>query len=167
MLESLFDSQIRTLGFVFIAILCMVGILFRSLRLAVVALLPNILAGLFVLGLMGWFGVSLDIMTITIAAICVGMAVDNSIHYIYRFRDEFARVGDYNKAMWRSHGSIGRALYYTSATIIVGFSILMLSSFKPTIYFGFFTSVAMCMALLGALTFLPRLMLTLKPLKKP
>lgn len=166
MLESLFDSQIRTLGVVFFAILIMVALLFRSLRLAVVALLPNILAGIFVLGLMGWFGVSLDIMTITIAAICVGMAVDNSIHYIYRFREEYALVGDYDKAMWRSHGSIGRALYYTSMTIIVGFSILMLSSFKPTIYFGFFTSVAMCMALLGALTFLPRLMLTLKPLKK-
>jgi len=164
MLESLFDSQIRTLGFVFFAILIMVALLFRSLKLALVALLPNLLAGIFVLGLMGWFGVSLDIMTITIAAICVGMAVDNSIHYIYRFRDEFALVGDYEKAMWRSHGSIGRALYYTSATIIVGFSILMLSSFKPTIYFGFFTSVAMVMALLGALTFLPRLMISLRPL---
>jgi len=165
MLASLFDSQIRTMGFVFIAILIMVAILFRSIRLAVVALLPNILAGVFVLGLMGWVGVSLDIMTITIAAICVGMAVDNSIHYIYRFRQEYDLVQDYNKAMWRSHGSIGRALYYTSATIIVGFSILTLSSFKPTIYFGLFTSVAMCMALLGALTFLPRLMLTLRPLK--
>ena len=165
-LSRLFDSQVTTLGLVYAVLALVLFAIFRSVKVALIALLPNILTTLGILGVIGWAGIPLDIMTITIAAICVGMAVDNSIHYIYRFREEYALVGDYDKAMWRSHGSIGRALYYTSMTIIVGFSILMLSSFKPTIYFGFFTSVAMCMALLGALTFLPRLMLTLKPLKK-
>jgi len=165
MLQSLFDSQIRTLGFVFIAITIMVGLLFRSVKLGLIAVLPNIIAGIFVLGLMGLVGVSLDIMTITIAAICVGIAVDDSIHYIYRFRSEVNADTDYAKSMWRSHASIGKALYYTSTTIVVGFSILIFSSFKPTIYFGFFTSVAMLMALLGALTLLPRLLLTFKPFK--
>jgi len=166
MLQSLFSSQIKTLGVVFLAIMAMFMILFRSLKVALIAIFPNLLAAGTVLGLMGWMGISLDMMTITIAAITVGIAVDNTIHYIYRFKQEFARDGRYLDAMHRSHRTIGRAMFYTSLTIIVGFSILALSNFIPTIYFGLFTGLAMAIALLGALTLLPQLMVTFKPLGK-
>lgn len=163
MLQSLFSSQIKTLGVVFVAIMAMFLILFRSLRVAVVAIIPNLLAAGTVLGIMGLIGIPLDMMTITIAAITVGIAVDDTIHYIYRFREEIRRDGDYQAAMHRSHQTIGRAMLYTSLTIIVGFSILALSNFIPTIYFGVFTGLAMAIAILGALTLLPRLLLMAKP----
>ena len=164
MLQSLFASQIQTIGFVFLAILGMFLVLFRSLRLALIAILPNMLPALLVLGAMGWLGVPLDLMTITIAAISVGIAVDNTIHYIVRFRREFPQDRDYLAAMRRCHGSIGRAMYYTSLTIVVGFSILMLSNFTPTFYFGLFTSLAMLTALVASLALLPAMLLTLRPL---
>lgn len=163
MLQSLFSSQIKTLGAVFLAIMAMFLVLFRSLRVAVVAIVPNLLAAGTVLGIMGLMGIPLDMMTITVAAITVGIAVDDTIHYIYRFREEIRRDGDYQAAMHRSHQTIGRAMLYTSLTIIVGFSILALSNFIPTIYFGVFTGLAMAIALLGALTLLPRLLLMVKP----
>ena len=163
-LQSLFASQILTIGFVFLAILGMFLVLFRSLRLALIAILPNMLPALLVLGAMGWLDIPLDLMTITIAAISVGIAVDNTIHYIVRFRREFAADGDYLATMRRCHGSIGRAMYYTSLTIVVGFSILMLSNFTPTFYFGLFTGLAMLAALVASLTLLPAMLLTLRPL---
>jgi predicted RND superfamily exporter protein len=166
MLQSLFTSQILTIGAVFIGILVMFLILFRSLTLSFIALVPNMLAALVVLGGMGIAGIPLDMMTITIAAIAVGIGVDNAIHYIYRFRREFAVDGNYIAAMHRSHGSIGKAMYYTSVTIIVGFSILALSQFIPSIYFGLLTGLAMLAAIVASLTLLPKLILLLKPLGK-
>ena len=165
-LQSLFASQIQTIGFVFLSILAMFLVLFRSLRLALIAILPNMLPALLVLGTMGWLGIPLDLMTITIAAISVGIAVDNTIHYIIRFRREFPEDRDYRATMWRCHGSIGRAMYYTSLTIVVGFSILMLSNFVPTFYFGLFTGLAMLTALVASLALLPALLLTLRPMSK-
>ncbi|MEX2476111.1 RND family transporter [Marinobacter sp.] len=163
MLQSLFDSQIKTLGIVFLAIMIMFLILFRSLLLALIGMAPNLIAAGSVLGLMGWLGIPLDMMTITVAAITVGIAVDDTIHYIHRFKTEFTKDGDYIATMHRCHRSIGRAMFYTSLTIITGFSILVLSNFIPTIYFGLFTGFAMFMALAGALTLLPRLIVLLKP----
>ncbi|MBS8239356.1 RND family transporter [Marinobacter lipolyticus] len=163
MLQSLFDSQIKTLGVVFLAIMIMFLILFRSLLLALIGMAPNLIAAGSVLGLMGWLGIPLDMMTITVAAITVGIAVDDTIHYIHRFKTEFAKDGDYMATMHRCHRSIGRAMFYTSLTIITGFSILVLSNFIPTIYFGLFTGFAMFMALVGALTLLPRLIVLIKP----
>ncbi len=163
MLQSLFDSQIKTLGLVFLAIAIMFLILFRSLKLALIGIVPNLLAAGSVLGLMGWLAIPLDLMTITVAAITVGIAVDDTIHYIHRFRVEYQRDGDYLATMHRCHQSIGRAMFYTSLTIILGFSILVLSNFIPTIYFGLFTGFAMLVALLGALTLLPKLILLIKP----
>ena len=163
MLQSLFQSQILTLGGVFIGIMLMFLILFRSLKLALIAMVPNLLAAMLVLGMMGWLGIPLDIMTITIASITIGIAVDNTIHYIVRFKSEFAHDGNYIEALKRSHNSIGKAIFYTSVTIIMGFSILALSNFKPTIYFGLLTAFAMAVALLGALTLLPRLIVIFKP----
>jgi uncharacterized protein len=166
MLQSLFDSQIKTIGVVFLAIMAMFLVLFRSVKLALVGMAPNLIAAGSVLGLMGWLGVPLDMMTITVAAITVGIAVDDTIHYIHRFKTEFTRDGDYIATMHRCHRSIGQAMFFTSLTIITGFSILVLSNFIPTIYFGLFTGFAMFMALLGALTLLPRLILLVKPFGK-
>ena len=167
MLQSLFKSQILTLGAVFVGILLMFLVLFRSLWLAVIALIPNMLAACVVLGGMGLAGIPLDMMTITIAAITVGIGVDHAIHYLYRFRSEFAKDGDYVATMHRSHGTIGRAMFYTAITIIAGFSILALSKFVPSIYFGLLTALAMSAALLGSLTLLPLLLLLIKPLPAP
>jgi len=162
MLQSLFDSQIKTIGAVFLAIMIMFLILFRSLKLALVGMAPNLIAAGSVLGLMGWLGIPLDMMTITVAAITVGIAVDDTIHYIHRFKTEFDKDGDYIATMHRCHRSIGQAMFFTSLTIITGFSILVLSNFIPTIYFGLFTGFAMFMALLGALTLLPRLIMLVR-----
>ncbi|MFL2840361.1 MAG: RND family transporter, partial [Pseudohongiellaceae bacterium] len=166
MLLSLFDSQILTLSLVLAVIFIMFIILFRSLKLAVLGILPNILAALAVLGLMGWLNIPLDMMTITIAAISIGIGVDNTIHYIHRFKVQFLKHQNYQKTMHDCHNSIGQAMYYTSFTIIVGFSLLVFSNFIPTIYFGMLTSLAMLIALTGALTLLPQLLITFEPLGK-
>ena len=163
-LQSLFRSQILTLGAVFLAILVMFLVLFRSLSLALIALAPNMLAAGMVLGVMGLLGIPLDIMTITIAAIVVGIGVDDCIHYVHRYMHEFAVDRDYRAAMYRCHNSIGRAMYYTTLTVVIGFSTLTLSNFTPSIYFGLLTVLAMVAAVLGALLLLPRLIIQFKPL---
>ncbi|MGB5627025.1 MAG: MMPL family transporter, partial [Woeseiaceae bacterium] len=162
MLQSLFRSQVLTLGAVFLVIFGMFVVLFRTIRLAVTAIIPNIASAAVVLGLIGWLGIPLDLMTITIAAITVGIAVDNTIHYIYRFTHEFSRDRNYWAAVHRCHRTIGRAMYYTSVTIMLGFSILALSQFTPTIYFGLLTGTAMVVALLANMTLLPVLIVTLR-----
>ena len=158
-LQSLFRSQILTIGVVFLAIMVMFLVLFRSLKIAFVAILPSMLASGSVLGLMGWLGIPLDVMTITIAAICIGIGVDHSIHYIHRFRSEIKQQASARIAIEKSHASTGKAIYYTSVIIVVGFSILGLSNFIPTIYFGVFTAFAMLVALIANLTLLPLLLL--------
>ena len=166
MLQSLFTSQIETLGVVMLGIALMLLVLFRSLSLAVIGILPNILAAGIILGLMGILDIPLDMMTITIAAITIGIAVDNSIHYIYRFREEYPGKPDYVSTLYYCHANIGRAVFYTAVTIIIGFSILVMSNFIPTIYFGLLTALAMFIALLAALTLLPKLILIFRPFGK-
>lgn len=163
MLQSLFKSQVLTLGVTVLLLLGMFLILLRSLKTALIALAPNLLAICVVLGFIGWLNIPLDMMTITIAAISIGMAVDNTIHYIYRFRYEFKITGKYTEVVHRCHSSIGRALYYTSLTVIIGFSILALSNFIPSIYFGLLTGLALSIALIAALTLLPQLIIVFKP----
>ncbi len=163
MLQSLFRSQIVTLGFVFLAIFGMFAILFRSISVAMIAIIPNSLVAVLVLGIMGWLRIPLDIMTITIAAISVGIAVDDTIHYIHRYKTEFQKDGDYWASIRRAHKSIGRAMYYTTLTITLGFSILALSEFVPTIYFGLLTGFAMISALVVDLTLLPLLFVSFRP----
>ncbi len=155
LLQSLFQSQVLTIGAVFAAIFLMFIGLFRAVRISVAAIIPNMIAAGLVLGLMGWIGIPLDIMTITIAAISIGIGVDNSIHYIYRFRTEFAIDQDFWGAIRRCHNSIARALYYTTVTVVLGFSILSLSNFIPTIYFGLLSGLAMMTALTANLMLLP------------
>jgi predicted RND superfamily exporter protein len=166
MLQSLFSSQIKTLGFVALALLVMFLVLFRSLKVALIALYPNLLSAGAVLGVMGWMNIPLDMMTITIAAISIGIAVDDTIHYIHRFQEEIEDGKDYIEALHVCHGSIGYAMYYTSMVIIIGFSILVFSNFLPTIYFGLFTGLAMFIAMIAALTLLPQLLIVFKPFKK-
>jgi predicted RND superfamily exporter protein len=159
MLQSLFGSQILTLGITVLVLTAMFLVLFRSLRIALIAMLANVLPVTAVLGVMGWLNIPLDMMTITIAAISLGIAVDDTIHYIHRFRHEFQKDRKYVHTMHRCHGNIGHAMYYTSVTIIIGFSILALSNFIPSVYFGLLTGLAMLIALLAALTLLPQMLI--------
>ena len=158
LLQSLFKSQIKSLGFVMIGIFLMFWFLFRSLKLSCIGIIPNLIAALFILGFIGFLNIPLDMMTITIAAITIGIAVDNSIHYIYRYKKEFSISNDKNKAVEICHQTVGKAILSTSVTIIFGFSILILSNFNPTIYFGLFTGLAMLTALILVLTLLPILL---------
>ncbi len=165
LLQSLFKSQILTLGFVMVGILIMFLILFRNIKLSLIGVVPNFIAAFFILGIIGLAGIPLDMMTITIAAITIGIAVDNSIHYIYRFKEEFSKIKDYKKTLSLCHSTVGIAILNTSITIVFGFSILVLSNFIPTIYFGIFTGIAMLLAMISVLTLLPALLLTFKPFK--
>ena len=166
LLQSLFKSQILTLGLVMIGIFLMFIILFRNIKLSLIGVVPNFIAAFFILGIIGLIGIPLDMMTITIAAITIGIAVDNSIHYIYRFQEEFKNFNDYNKAIVECHSTVGKAILNTSITIIFGFSILVLSKFIPTIYFGIFTGLAMLLAMISVLTLLPCLILLIRPFRK-
>ena len=166
LLQSLFKSQILTLGLVMVGIFSMFIILFRNIKLSLIGVVPNFIAAFFILGIIGLLGIPLDMMTITIAAITIGIAVDNSIHYIYRFKEEFSKIKDYNKTLKVCHSTVGVAILNTSITIVFGFSILVLSKFIPTIYFGMFTGLAMLLAMVSVLTLLPSLILIVKPFGK-
>ena len=158
MLQSLFSSMLNSILIVYTVIALMLLILFRSVKIMFAGLLPNILIGLGVLGTMGLLRIPLDIMTITVASISVGIAVDNTIHYLYKFKTEYKLKNDFNKAMIESHSTIGRAIFYTASTISLGFLIFSFSNFIPTIYFGIFTALAMFFAFLVSLTLLPILL---------
>jgi len=163
LLQSLFKSQILTLGLVMIGIFAMFIILFKNTKLSLIGVVPNFVAAFFILGIIGLLGIPLDMMTITIAAITIGIAVDNSIHYIYRFKEEFKKVKDYEKTLKICHSTVGVAILNTSITIVFGFSILVFSNFIPTVYFGVFTGIAMLLAMISVLTLLPSLILLTKP----
>ena len=166
LLQSLFKSQILTLGLVMIGIFSMFLILFRNIRLSLIGVVPNFIAAFFILGIIGLLEIPLDMMTITIAAITIGIAVDNSIHYIYRFKEEFKKIKDYKKTLKICHSTVGVAILNTSITIVFGFSILVLSKFIPTIYFGLFTGLAMLLAMIFVLSLMPVLILVIKPFGK-
>ena len=163
LLQSLFKSQILTLGFVMIGIFAMFFILFKNIKLSLIGVVPNFIAAFFILGIIGIAEIPLDMMTITIAAITIGIAVDNSIHYIYRFKEEYSKINDYKLTLKKCHSTVGVAILNTSITIVFGFSILVLSNFIPTIYFGIFTGIAMLLAMISVLTLLPALLLVFKP----
>jgi uncharacterized protein len=166
LLQSLFKSQILTLGLVMLGIFTMFVILFKNVKLSLIGVVPNFIAAFFILGIIGLLGIPLDMMTITIAAITIGIAVDNSIHYIYRFKEEFIKNKDYIKTLKLCHSTVGVAILNTSITIVFGFSILVFSKFIPTIYFGIFTGIAMLLAMISVLTLLPALILINKPFGK-
>ncbi len=166
LLQSLFKSQILTLGIVMLGIFFMFFILFRNVILSLIGVVPNFIAAFFILGIIGLLEIPLDMMTITIAAITIGIAVDNSIHYIYRFKEEFKKINNYNETLDKCHSTVGIAILNTSITIVFGFSILVLSNFIPTIYFGIFTGIAMLLAMISVLTLLPKLLLIYKPFGK-
>ena len=165
LLQSLFDSQIKTLGITFAGIFLLLLILFKSFWWSVVAAIPNFTAALFILGSLGLFNIPLDMMTITIASISVGIAIDNSIHYIYRFREEFKINKNYNRTIQICHRTVGKAIVNASLTIVFGFSILIFSNFIPSIYFGIFTGLAMLTAMTLVLTLMPQLISIIKPFK--
>ena len=163
LLQSLFQSLIGSLSIVFVAIFAMFIILFRSLYMAIIAMIPNLLSASSVLGIIGWSGIPIDIMTVTVAAISIGIGVDNTIHYVHRFLKEYEQNNNYDLAIKNSHSTIGRAMFYTSLTIVLGFMILVSSNFNPSVFFGIFTSFSMIVAILAALMLLPVLIRHLKP----
>ena len=165
MLQSLFKSQVMTLGIVLVVLFIMFLLFFKSVKIAFIATIANIIPVGVIFGFMGWVGIPLDMMTITIAAISLGIAVDDTIHYLHRFKIEMKKDGDYILAMHRSHESVGNAMYYTTVVIVIGFSVLMFSNFYPTIYFGLLTALAMLMAIIADLLLLPRLIIWIKPFK--
>ncbi|MFL2900636.1 MAG: RND family transporter [Candidatus Pelagibacterales bacterium] len=158
MLQSLFDSQIKSLGIVLMGIFIILIILFRSFKIALAALTPNLVACFVILGTMGLLNIPLDLMTITIASITIGIAVDNCIHYVYRYREYILITGSHADAVNNCQKTVSTAIKNTSITIMAGFSILVFSNFYPTIYFGAFTALAMLIALIGSLTILPILL---------
>ena len=162
MLQSLFASQIGSLIIVFVVISVMLFLIFKSIKVMIIGLIPNIFVASSVMGLLGLLKIPLDIMTITVAAISVGMAVDNTIHYIYRFKKELKISGSVEIALKNAHLTTGRAIFYTATTIAAGFCILSLSNFFPTILFGLFTALAMILAFLCSLTLLPNLLVKYK-----
>ena len=162
MLQSLFQSQIGSLLIVFAVISIMLLIIFKSFKVMVIGLIPNIFVASSVMGLLGLLKIPLDIMTITVAAISVGMAVDNTIHYIYRYKKELKKTGSVDQALKNAHTTTGRAIFYTATTIAAGFCILSLSNFFPTVLFGLFTSLAMVLAFITSLTVLPNLLVKYK-----
>ena len=163
LLQSLFSSQIQTIFTVFTIIFVLFLIVFRSISIALIAVIPNILPSLIILGVMGFAGIPLDIMTITIAAIAIGIGIDNAIHYISRFKAELLLDGDFIMSMYRAHNSIGVSMFYTATTVAIGFLVLILSNFIPSIYFGIFMAIAMLSAVIVNLTLLPKLLLIFKP----
>jgi predicted RND superfamily exporter protein len=165
MLNSLVTSQVSAFWVVFAAIYVMFLVLFRSPQVAAYAMIPNVLPVLTVLGIMGFTGVHLDMMTIMIASVSLGIGADGAIHYIFRYKKELAASGDIREAVLRSHASIGRAILFTSLVVVVGFWILVFSNFTPTVYFGLFTGLTMLAALVGSLVLLPLCLVTFKPLR--
>jgi len=160
MLKQLADSQLRTLGYVIAATFVMFSLLLRSLSLATIALIPNVIAASMIVSIMGYAGIAMDMMTITIAAICIGIGVDNAIHYLHRFREELHNHETIQTAVAHSHETIGHAMYFTTMTIMGGFSILTFSNFVPTVYFGLLTALAMALALIANMALLPSLLIT-------
>ncbi|WP_049724004.1 efflux RND transporter permease subunit [Gilvimarinus polysaccharolyticus] len=156
-LDKLFRSQILALGIVYVLLLLSFWALFRSFKIALIGITPNILTTIAVLGFMGWMAIPLDLMTITIASIAMGIAVDDTIHYIHRYREELTN-GDSAHALERTHMSVGYALLYTTTIITLGFLLLVFSDFVPSVQFGLLTSLAMLIALLSDLTLLPVLL---------
>ncbi len=163
LLQSLFNSQINTLFAVFTAIFLLFIIVFRSLKIAAIAIVPNLFSALAILGIIGFSGIPLDLMTITVAGISVGIAVDDTIHYMHRLKAGWNELGDYQAAIQQAHKSIGKAMFYTSVTIALGFAVMTFSQFSPTIYFGVFTAIAMLTAMLANMTLLPMLVRRYRP----
>ena len=161
MLDSLFESQIKSLSFVVLIIFLMFIILFKSIKLSIIGILPNILASSLILGIIGYLSIPLDIMTITIAAITIGIAVDNTIHYLYRFK-EFKKKHELMDSIKLTNSSAGLAVLTTSVTIALGFSVLSFSNFIPTVLFGIFTAMAMLFAMLGVMILLPSILIYFK-----
>ncbi len=166
MLQSLFNSQIATLGISVAILSIMFFLLFKSIKIVLIALIANVVPVSLLFGIMGWLAIPLDIMTITIAAIAMGIAVDDTIHFIHRFEEEFKVDHDYINSLRRAHNGIGHAMYYTTLVIVIGFSILMLSNLVPTIYFGLLTVAIMIAVLAADLLLLPKLLLMFKPYEK-
>ena len=159
MLQQLVVGQKESIVVVALAVFVMLLILFRSPVMALLVMIPQALPAAVILGVMGWVGIPLDLVTMMISAIPVGVGIDAAIQYAMRFRQEVDATGDHRVALQRAHATIGRAIWIATSIIIAGFSILVLSDFFPSVWFGLFTALAMLISQLATLTMLPSLFL--------
>jgi len=166
MLQSLFSSQISTLGLAVLSLGAMFLFLFRSLKIALLAMTVNMVPVSVIFGIMGFANIPLDMMSITIASIALGITVDNTIHYYYRFREELQIDGDYIASMHRAHGTIAFGMFYYSLATIVGFLVMVTSNFIPTLIFGLLTVIVLITAIVSDLLFSPFLVVFFKPFGK-
>ncbi|MBT6157175.1 MAG: MMPL family transporter, partial [Planctomycetaceae bacterium] len=158
MVESLLTDQWITFSLAIAAILVMMMIAFRDWQLGLIALIPNAAPILIVVGVMGWAGLKINMATAMLASVSMGLAVDFSIHYLYRFRHELRAGKDVGEALRDAHGSVGLAMVLANVALIAGFSTLTISAFIPTVHFGILVSVAMAGGLAGNLIALPLLL---------
>ncbi len=154
-------SFLSAFGIIFVA----VSLLYRSFKAGLITMVPNIIPLVFTLGFMGLFGITLRVSTVVAFSICLGMAVDDTIHYLTRFREELDRTGDYVASMYRTLQSAGRAIVLTTSMLISGFLVFLTSDFNATHDFGLLSSVALTASLLGSIIFLPAALNTIKPWK--
>jgi predicted RND superfamily exporter protein len=162
LVDTLLASQIESLALASGVVFCMVAVLFRSLRVGLLAMLPNLLPILFNLGLMGWVGIPLDTATAMISAVAIGIAVDDTVHILAGYQHELAGGATIPQALRRVYVVKGRAVVYTSLILCAAFGLVMVSNFLPTAHFGALSALTMISALVADLLFLPALLLTTK-----
>lgn len=165
--ERLIQSQIRTFSIAILLVIGILFILFRSVKYGGLAILPNLLPIIFIMGLMGWTGITLNVGTVMVASVALGIAVDDTVHFITRFRKEF----EYNRlpiqeATTRSIIFAGRSIFLTSIINIAGFLVLLLSGFQPTREFGMLVALTLFFALFGDIVVLPAMIIRVKKFLK-
>jgi predicted RND superfamily exporter protein len=165
LVAGLWRDQFRSLGLTIPAVLVVLILVLRSVPVGLVAMVPTSLPVVFCLGGMGWTGIPIDMTTAMMLSVTIGIAVDDAVHYLWRFRATLAESGDYFSALKAAHGSVGRACVFTTVVITGGFWILTMSRFLPTAYFGGLLGFTMCGALAGNLMLLPAMVMTLRPFR--
>ena len=159
----LIESQIKTFTLAFILIFICIALLLKSVRIGMMSMIPNLIPIAITLGVMGYLGINLDVATIMIASVAIGISVDDAIHFLYRFKSELKKDGNHYLAIQRTLSGIGRASVFTTVVATCGFLIFCLSSFKPIQYFGLLTGITMISALAADLFVLPSWILLFKP----
>ncbi|MFH1459488.1 MAG: MMPL family transporter [Candidatus Omnitrophota bacterium] len=160
--ENLQDSQIKSFSMAFLLIIGLMFIIFNSLKYGLISILPNLFPIVFILGMMGWLNIKLNVATVMIASISLGIAVDDTIHLLFRFRNVFSKTNSVIQAINNSIFRVGQAVIFTSVINILGFTVMLSSNFMPTREFGILIAFTLFFALLGDLFILPSLLIIAK-----
>ena len=159
----LIESQIKTFTLAFILVFISIALLLKSARIGMMSMIPNLIPIAITLGVMGYVGINLDVATIMIASVAIGISVDDTIHFLYRFKEEFKKDRDHYLAIQRTLSGVGRALIFTTVVATCGFLVFCLSDFKAIQYFGLLTGITMVSAIIADLLILPSCILLFKP----